>query len=31
MLLRLRGSIPGVWFEADQLIGICFSYNILVT
>lgn len=31
LMVRFRRSIPGLWFEADQLIGISISYNILVT
>lgn len=31
LLVRLRRSIPGLWFEADQLIGIRISYNTIMT
>jgi hypothetical protein len=30
-LVRLRRSIPGLWFEAIQLIAICISYNTPVS
>lgn len=30
-LVRLWRSIPGIWFETTQLIGICISYNTPVT
>lgn len=31
LLVRLRRSIPGLLFEAAQLIDICISYSIFVT